>query len=482
MKLTVYDREIAVPTTRVKTSRDLNIGIQTPQAIGQLGKTLESMGVEIGQKVKIAEETAEYSTAVTEAKRLMSRYYAERAMDHKRYDTLRDDVNKEFNRVSAELLDNIKGKVQYQRVAQGLAEVGLAFDRQATSDAMDMQVTHIKAAMLNTRANMVEEASADSDSFNTAFRNYADILWNYARAGVYEYDDAQKDLINFASDAVRGRVYHLQNTDLDMALEFLLDEKSDARLIDREARERLIASTNRMIETRDRKAEADRRRAEAAEEKALNQARDMIYQNSVAAIIRGELSTGKLDTLMQSNLLHKKDYETLYQMMMKRTKEWTGDPVIYDHMRLMAASGELSVYSVHSAFIDEQLNSDMADELTKMIASGADIVQSADYKNYLFSMKTALGFSPSSGGFANPQQEQLASKATIEFYMRAKAGEELGALYADMMDRYINEGIRMFPRPRYKTEEEAKQNIAPGVLLDNELGAQRWHERWSKPQ
>jgi hypothetical protein len=476
MRLTVPEREVGTPGQKVSTSRDINIGLVTPQAQSNLATQLEHIGSEVSRKIKAANQTMEYSKVIADAKNKMATYYSSRSKDVDNYDTLTDDVDEYFKGLSSEVTTSITDVTQRARIHQGLSQIGIGFHSQAINDATDQAIVGVKADHVVTRASMTQEASIGSDdAMSSVFINYGLQVRNLAKLGIMEADDAEKDILSFANDAVRAKVRNLINTNPETAQEYLLDTSTFSKLLEPEHRENLLAQTQRLIDAKDRKAEADYKANRALEEANLTKWRDANYINSLQKIREGTETVENLDQLANAGLLHKGDYQPLQTALMNRGKDITGNKKIFDSFKDRAAMGELELRDVMAARNDEQLSWEQFNDLTSDIQAGAVIVQTEEYKTYLTSLKTKLGWT--TVGIMSSDQSVLIGNATIEFRKRAIDGEPIETIFDDLSVRYSKSMREVVEKPRYRTNEEAKRNIKAGPLLDRELYLQSIFEQ-----
>ncbi len=176
MKLQLYDREVGLPKARMTAQRNLNIGTTSGKATSQLGQVLSQTGFEISAKVKAADEIMEYSKVIADAKMKMGVFYSSRSRDTDNYDTLTDDTDAYFKKVSGELVKGIDDVTQKARVTQGLQQIGAAMHSKAIGDATTQSIENTQATHLHTRAIMVQEAAFGDDEQMRA------VMMNYARA------------------------------------------------------------------------------------------------------------------------------------------------------------------------------------------------------------------------------------------------------------------------------------------------------------
>lgn len=481
-KLTVYDREIGTPELVFRSRRDIRLGTEAPAALDSLGRQLEQMGTEVARRVKAAEQTVEYGKIIADAKREMATFYSGRSRLYDEYGTLTEDTNNHFNEMRKQLVKGIKDVDQQTRVLQGLESIGTQYHAQAVSDASKQAVESVKTEQVRTRASMIQEAArGNDDQMSTVMVNYANMQRSLVAAGIYDSSDAEDEILDFANDAVRGRVRFLMNTNPYEAQDYLTDQSTFSRLLKPENRENLLAQTDRLIRQKEEREERERRRIEKMREEADKQERDALYQKSVYEIRNNELTLETLDKRMRAGLYNKTDYDTLYKIWLNRNEDFIGNPEIYKEFKDRVYMGELDQRSVMAALADEQISNKWADELLDDIAAGAGIVQTEEYKTYLGALRTKLGYTPA--GNMDNSQMQLIGNATIEFRRRAIAGENLQDLYDDLSVRFSKSFREMVEKPRFKTYGEAKDALGPGPALDRELMLQKvFYERMSQNQ
>ena len=475
MKLQVYDREVGLPQTRARTSRGLNIGTETGKSINNLGRQLDQIGTEVAQKVKAADEIMEYSKVIADAKMKMGVFYSSRSKDTENYDTLTDDTDAYFKKVSSELLKGVNDVTQKARVTQGLQQIGSAMHSKAIGDATTQSIENTQATHLHTRALMVQEAAfGDDEQMRAVMMNYAEQTRSLAKLGIFEETDAEQDVLDFYNDAARGKVRKLMNDSPQQAVNYLLDQRTFSRMLKPEHRENLLAQAQRLLDAEDRRAEAALRAKEAKEAKALKQWQEANYISTYNGILAGDTKPRDLQNLGEAGLLSPNDYASLNKMMLNRNKEYVGDPKVQQTMMDQAYMGELQLRDVQQALVAEQINWDWAQKLTTEIEKGGVIVQSEHYKTLLAALKTKLGWSPNIAGLPS-NQVQLIGNAVVRFRERALAGEPLDDIFEDMSVRYTKSAREALEKPRFKTYGEAMRFYGAGKQLDRELQLQKFH-------
>lgn len=474
MKLQVYDREIGRPKVAQTSQRNLSIGTETPKAVSRLGVQLEKIGSDVASKVKAADQVMEYSKIIADTKMEMGVFYSSRSKDTENYDTLADDTDAHFKKLSASKVKGIKDVTQAARIRQGLDQIGAAMHTKAVGDATTQAIDNTKATHKHTRALMVQEASYGSDDqMRSVMMNYAEQTRTLANLGVFHEDDAEKDVLDFYNDAARGKVRRLMNQSPSEAINYLLDQTTFSRMLKPEHRENLLAQAQRLQDAEDRRAEAAAKALEAKKEKQLKLAHEYNYIRSFNSIIAGDMSAQDLQAQGEAGLLKATDYASLYKISMNRNKEWVGNAEIQSTMLDQAWMGELELRDVQIALQEEQINWDGAQKLVDEIEKGATITQTEGYKTHLIALKTAVGWSPSY--VPTPKQAEMISQAILEFRTRLIAGENVTMVTDEMIKRYKSSSMEYHPRPRYQTESEAMLNIPAGPRLDAELRAIRYH-------
>jgi len=295
-----------------------------------------------------------------------------------------------------------------------------------------------------------------------------------SEAGVYDIEDVEKDILSFADDSVRGRVRYLMNTDPYSAQEYLTNQKTFSKLLKTEHRENLLAQTDRLIRQQEEREERERNRLETKRDKAEKDMRDATFQTSILEIRQGNMSISKLDRRMEAGMYNKSDYQTLYKVWLNRSKDFIGNPDIFQSMLDRAYMAELDRREIMVSLAEESINNDMADKLIDEIEKGAMITRTEEYKTYLGSLRTKLGYTPA--GSLDSAHMQLIGNATIEFRRRAIEGESIQTIFDDLSVRFSKSFREAVEKPRFKTPAEAKAALGPGKALDRELMLQRVHQ------
>jgi len=455
MKLQVFDREVGLPKQRMTAQRNLSTGTVTPQATSKLGVQLNQIGTEVAMKVKAANEVMEYSKIMADAKMKMGVFYSSRSRDTDNYDTLTDDTDSYFKKMSGEITKGVNDVTQQARVRQGLDQIGSAM--------------HTKATHLHTRALMVQEASfGTDDEMRTVIQNYSAQTRSLAQLGVFEDDDAEKDVLDFYNDAARGKVRRMMNESPQAAVDYLMNQNTLSRLItNTEHRENLLAQAQRLLDAKDRSAEAALKAKEAKEAKAIKDWQSINHINMFDGILDGTSTLENLREKGEHGLLSPSAYTSLHKMLLNRNKEFVGSQSMYQQMREQAWMGELQMAQIMTAVNDEQINYDMAAQLNDDMKKGATIVQTEGYKTHLISLKTMLGWSPM--GIQSDKGKILVGKAVVEYRNRLMSGEDILDVYSNILDRYLPVAKRTYIKPQYDSVEEAKKNIPIGPRLDDEI-------------
>ena len=471
-KLTVYDREIGTPQIVIDQRQPVNLGVESPKSLDSLGRQLEQMGTEIARKVKAAEKTVEYAGVVADVKKQMATYYSGRARMYEDYDTLVADTDAYFEEIKREALKGVKDIDQKTRVLQGLDNIGVTYHGQAVSDSTKQAIDSVKSDQVRTRASMIQDAArGDDEQMSSVMINYSQMMRALTEAGIYGFEETEEDILNFADDAVRGRIRYLMNTNPYEAQDYLTDQSTFSRLLTPENRENLLAQTDRLITQKEAREERERQRLEKMRETADKAERDMLYQKSIYEIRNNELTLEDLDQRMLAGLYNKSDYDTLYKVWLDRNKDFIGNPDVYKEFKDRMYMGELDQRDVMSALASEQISNAWADELLDGIAEGANIVQTEMYKSYLSALRTKLGYTPA--GNMSERHLHLIGNATVEFRRRAIAGENIQDIYDDLSVRFSTSFKETMEKPRFKTYGEAKEALGPGPALDRELMLQK---------
>lgn len=475
MKLQIYDREVALPKTAVTTQRNLNIGTQNPKAKSNLANQLDKIGSEVYRKVSAANDVIEYSKVMADAKLKMGVFYSSRSRDADNYDTLTDDTDEYFKKVSYELIKDVGGVTQQARVRQGLEQVGLAMHSKAIGDATTQSIDNTRATHKHTRALMVQEASFGSDDqMRSVFMNYSEQTRTLSKLGVYGDEEAEKDVLDFYNDGARGKVRRLMNESPQAAVDYLLNQETFSRMLKPEHRENLLAQAQRLLDAQGRSAEAAMKSKDALEMKELKQWQEINHVIMYKGILAGDVTSEQLQTKAEHGLLSVQSFESLSQMRLNRNKSFLGDPQMFQMMQEKAWMGELELREVIQAVNSEQINWDWATKLTGEIEQGANIVQTEGYKTHLLALKTAVGWSQSF--IPTPRQSEMLSLAVLEFRRRLIAGEDLTTVTSEMIQRYKSSGNTYFPRPRFDSIEEAKKSLPAGRELDFEIKAIQYQQ------
>lgn len=268
MKLELYDREVATPGQRVSTTRDLNIGTGAPKAQSNLATQLNEISSEIALKVKVANETMEYSKSIANAKSLMVDNYTERSKDVKNHATLVSDTDEVFKDIKEKTLEGITDIAQKARITQGLDNVGVMFHSKAAGDANQQAVVQVRADHVELRdANIREAAISSDENMESIISRYGLEMRSLAGAGIFDMDYAEKDILAFGKDAIHGKARFLINDNPWQAKDYLENKESLARFLDPVQRGSLIAQAQSQMNVRESRAKTQRNAAKSAVEK-----------------------------------------------------------------------------------------------------------------------------------------------------------------------------------------------------------------------
>lgn len=284
MKLQLFGREHATPSKRFTSMRDLSIGTGAPKALGSFAGEIAKMGIEVANNVRNAEQTMEYSNAMSESKVRMAEFYEQRSQDVENHGTLIDDTNNHFKDISAELTDGIKDIAQRTRIKQGLNQVRVSYHGQATKDANGQSILKIKADQVRLRAIKIQEASVGTDEeIAPILANYSLEMRNLAKTGVINPVNAENDIISFIQESVTGKTQHLINNDPWQAKEYLEDGEALTRLLEPVRREQYLSQAQTQINIRENRAKSQAN----AESKAIEKANKVEVAATVKQLSKG---------------------------------------------------------------------------------------------------------------------------------------------------------------------------------------------------